>query len=77
MATSTSEKYIPVDYADDVDVDVFDYLHFGHTVFCPPTRWADCAQTNLIKFNPIIDNVEICTGLNISKGFSRSVHVRN
>ena len=67
-------NYIPVDYADDVDNGVFDYSYFGPTVFCSTIIWVDCAQTDLIEFNPIIDKVETDTGLIIGKGVSSSVY---
>ena len=67
-------KYIPVEYEDDVDDGVLDYLHFGHPVFHPTIRWADRARADLIEFNSIINNVKIDTGLTIGKGVSRSSH---
>ena len=34
-------KYVPVDYPNDVEEGVFDYKQYGKAVFRPVARWQD------------------------------------
>ena len=52
-------KYIPVDYSDDIDEGVFDYKHYGKTVFRPKMKWAERSRSDLILFNKMMDTAEL------------------
>ena len=52
-------KYIPLDYATDVDEGYFDFAHHGNTVFRPSKRWADKERDDLIKFDEENDMAEL------------------
>ena len=43
-------KYIPIDYAYDVDDGIFDYSFYGKTVFRPTQRWSDRPMNDMINF---------------------------
>ena len=58
-------KYIPLDYATDVDEGCFDFAHHGNTVFRPRKRWADKERDDLIKFDEENDMAELLENLKV------------
>ena len=58
-------KYVPIDYSDDIDEGVFDYSHYGKAVFRPNLKWADRPRLDLIIFNTTKDMAELDKGLKI------------
>ena len=58
-------KYIPLDYATDVDEGVFDFAHHGNTVFRPRKRCADKERDNLITFDAENDMADLPENLKV------------
>ena len=58
-------KYIPLDYATDVNEGVFDFAHHGNTIFRPRKRWADKARDDLIPFDAENDMDDLLENLKI------------
>ena len=58
-------KYVPVDYSDDIDEGVFDYSHHGRAVYRPKIKWADRDRDDVIVFDPNKDMVELMDNLHI------------
>ena len=59
-------RYIPIDYADDVDDGIFDYSHYGNTVFCSKPQLSDCLRKDIILFDASTDMSELDEGLVVS-----------
>ena len=60
-------KYAPIDYSDDIDEGVFNYSHYGKTVFRPKLYWTDRPRHGLITFETKKDIAELDKGLRIGK----------
>ena len=60
-------KYVPVDYSDDIDEGVFDYSRYSKTVFRPKLKRADRPRHNLITFETTKYLAELDKGLKICK----------
>ena len=60
-------KYVPIGYSDEIDEGVFDYSHYGKTVFRPKLKWEDQPRHNLITFETTKDIEELDKGLRIGK----------
>ena len=60
-------KYDPIDYSDNIDESIFDYSHYGKTVFRPKLKRADRPRHNLITFETKKDIAELEKGLRIGK----------
>ena len=58
-------RYIPLDYGDDVDEGVFELSHFGKTVFHPKIRWVDKPRDDIISYNDTTDREELMANLNV------------
>ena len=69
-----SNKYIPVEYSDDIDDGVFDYSHHGHTVYRPKKQWSKGARNDVIVYDNSVDNKELDKDLVI--GNEVSSHTR-
>ena len=63
-------KYIPLDYGTEIDDGVFDYAHYGKTVFRPSKRWADKERDDLIAFDEENDLAELMQNLKVGKTVS-------
>ena len=44
-------KYIPPDYADNIDEGIFDFARYGKAVYRPRVNWEEGESTNLITFD--------------------------
>ena len=60
-------KYIPIDYATDIDEGVSDCTHYGNTVFSPCVRWSNNSRTYLIISDAKEDMDELTKKLRIGK----------
>ena len=49
-------KYIPVDYGEDIDDGIFYYANYGETVLRPKEKWDDRDRYDIIKFEHTKDN---------------------
>ena len=57
-------KYIPIDYSDDVDEGVFDFSHHGKVVYRPKVKWSDKLKNYIILFGQAEDTAELTINLN-------------
>ena len=60
-------KYIPVDYSDDIDEGVFDFSHHGRAVYRPKIKWSDRDRDDVILFDHDKDMVELMENLHIGE----------
>ena len=60
-------RYKPIDYGNDVYDGMFDFKHYGKTVFRPKIQWAERPRTDLIIYNQIIDEEEMRKNLNVGE----------
>ena len=60
-------KYLPINYSDDIDKGVFDYSCYGKAFFRPNLQWADRPRLDLIIFNVDNDTAELEKELKIEK----------
>ena len=44
-------RYIPPDYANDIDEGVFDFKQYWRILYRTKLKWEEGIRTNLIKFN--------------------------
>ena len=58
-------RYIPLDYRDNVDKGVFELVHFGRTVFRPKFRWADKPWDDIIIYDDKNDKEELINNLHV------------
>ena len=63
-------RYIPIDYGTDIDDGMFDYSHYGKTVFRPTIKWSGSQRTDIILFDKSADSKELYDNLNIGKNVS-------
>ena len=64
-------RYIPLDYGDDVDEGVFDFAHFGKTVFRPKIRWADKPRHDIIQYDKLKDEEELTANLHVGNNIEK------
>jgi len=64
-------RYIPLDYGDDVDEGVFEFAHFGKTVFRPKIRWADKPRTDIIQYDKLLDEEELMANLHVGNNIEK------
>ena len=60
-------KYIPINYADDIYKVVFEFAHYSNTIFRPAKRWADSQRSDIIIFDEAIDRKELEDNLRTGK----------
>ena len=60
-------KYVSLDYADDVNKGIFDFKHYGKTVFRLNTKWKDRGRDDIIMYNKSAHEEEMNKGLRIGK----------
>ena len=60
-------KYVPIDYSNDIDEGIFDYSHYGKADFSPNVQWADIPRLDLITFDAKHDMSKLDKGLKIGK----------
>ena len=58
-------KYIPVNYSNDIDEGVFNFSHHGKTVYCPKEKWSDSDRDDVILFDHDNDIKELMDNLHI------------
>ena len=46
-------RYIPLDYPDDIDKGLFDYTHYGKLVFKPKVDWNSLTRNDIITYNHV------------------------
>ena len=51
----SSNKCIPIEYADDIDDGVFDYFRHGKIVYRPKQWWYQGTRKDLIVYNEDVD----------------------
>ena len=66
-------KYIPIDYGNNIDNGVFDYSHHGRAVFRPRVRWANRQQSDIILFDKKLDMAELVSNMSTGKIFYQSI----
>ena len=44
-------KYVPLEYADDIEEGVFGFVHYGKTVFRPNIQWKDRVRDDIILYD--------------------------
>ena len=59
--------YVPVNYSDNIENEVFDYVNDGKTVFRTKEKWAERDRSDIINFDHTKDNEELSKGLKIDK----------
>ena len=69
-------RYKPLEYSTDIDDGMFDYTHYGKTVYKPRTDWTNHRRTDLISYNPASDKAELEQGLRISPRVSPDTRTR-
>ena len=60
-------RYIHIDYSNDVNEGVFDFSHYGRTVFCPKIKWSDKDWDEIILFDKASDTEELIKKIYIGK----------
>ena len=60
-------KYVQIDYSNDIDEGNFDYFHYGKTVFRPKLKCTDRPKYDLITFDTKKNTAELEKGLRIGK----------
>ena len=63
-------KYIPLEYGNDIDDGVFDFKQCGNKVFRPAKTWADKPRSDLILYDVKKDTAELDKGLAIGRTVS-------
>ena len=52
-------KYIPLYYGTKIDRGIFDYTHFGKSVFKPTIYWKNHKRTDMVTYSKEIDRAEL------------------
>lgn len=60
-------KYLHIEYTNDIDEVVFNYSHYGKAVFKPILQWTDESRFYLNNFNTTNDVAELNKGMKILK----------
>ena len=60
-------KYVPLDYSDNIDDGIFDYTVYGKTVLRPKDKWNHRDHVDIIEYEHKRDNEELIEGLKIGK----------
>ena len=58
-------RYIPLDYSDDIDDGFFDYTQYGKAVFKPRVNWKAHTRNDIITYNHAYDWYELNKGIKI------------
>jgi len=67
-------KYIPLDYGDDIQEGHFDFSEHGKTVFRPPAReWKTSERDDIIQYNAATHAAELDKGLRISDNVTDAI----
>ena len=69
-------KYIPVDYADDIDDGIFDFECYGKTFFRPKGEWSEGTRTDIIAFDPTEHSKELKTHLKVGSKIDTAITAR-
>ena len=48
---TVQNRYIPLDYSDDIDDGFFDYTHYGKSVFKQKVNWKSHTWNDSITYN--------------------------
>ena len=59
-------KYVPLEYADDIEEGVFDFVHYGKTVFGPNIQWKDRVRDDIILYYKSAHEEEMKQGLKLA-----------
>ena len=59
-----------MEHINNIDDGLFDFKHYGNTVFRPEKKWAGWPRSDLIKSVENIDTLELDKGLVIEKTVS-------
>ena len=72
-------KYIPLDYGDDIHDGHFDFKEYGNTVFRPSQEWTRNERDDIIVFEELKHAAELHKGLRVSDKVSAEIknQVRN
>ena len=57
--TKAQNKYILLDYGTEIDGGLFDYTHFGNSMFKPSIDWTNHKRTGIITYSEEIDWAEL------------------
>ena len=60
-------RYIPIDYGNDIDDGVFEYSHHGRAIFRPSVQWANRPQSDIILFDKKLDMAELLANISVGK----------
>ena len=52
-------KYIPLDYGTKINGGIFDYTHFGKSMFKPIIYWTNHKRTHMITYRKEINRAEL------------------
>ena len=69
-------KYIPVDYSDDIDDGIFDFEYYGKTFFRPKGEWSEGTRTDIIEFDPAEHSKELKTHLKVGSKIDTAITAR-
>ena len=58
-------RYIPLDYSNDIDDGLFYYTHYGKAAFKPKLDWKAHTRNDIITYNNAEDCYEFTKGLKI------------
>ena len=58
-------RYIPLDYSDDIDDGFFDYTQYGKAVFKPRVNWKAHTRNDIITYNHAYAWDELNKGIKI------------
>ena len=69
-------KYIPLDYGIKINGGIFDYNHFGKSMFKPTIDWTNHKRTDIITCSEDIDRAELEKILNINPNVTQEIRDR-
>ena len=58
-------RYIPLDYSDEIVSGLFDYTHYGKSVFKPKVDCKAHTRNDIITYNQVDDWINLTQGLKI------------
>ena len=61
----SQNRYITIDYGNDIDDVVFEYSHHGRAIFHPSVRWANSLQSDIILFDMKLDMAELLANISV------------
>ena len=71
-------QYIPLEYSDNIDNELFDYSHYGKSVFKSKVDWKSHTRNGIITYNHVKNWNKLTKGLKISdttNSESREIHI--